>query len=227
MQKTGLYYRELIGLRKELLSLKNCQITFLTFSVTATGVLLGVATSIGRMSPVFELIFLFPLIVLVPSWWIFFDKATTITRVVGYYRILEDLVLERYSADQFVGWENALREFRKRHAASQLGPPANDDPHSWIRRLYHTIALRTGHKYWIISFSTFAALSALCVSMSIQAARSCFALAIALTALVLFLASFAWNVRLVWLFICGRHSYDSNEKYWKAILGVTQPRTHT
>jgi hypothetical protein len=37
---------------------------------------------------------IFPLVVLIPCWWGFFDKAKTITRIVGYIRILEGILLD-------------------------------------------------------------------------------------------------------------------------------------
>jgi hypothetical protein len=42
--------RERAALREELHNLESCQITFLTHSVTATGVLLGLGASLGSTS---------------------------------------------------------------------------------------------------------------------------------------------------------------------------------
>ena len=55
-------------------------------------------------------IYLVPLVVLIPCWWGFFDKAKTITRIVGYFRILEQLALvdgggTLDTIDRFLGWE--------------------------------------------------------------------------------------------------------------------------
>ena len=107
-----LYEQERKALREELYNLKSCQITFLTTSITATGLLLGLASTFAS-DPFKGIAFIFPLLVLIPSWWIFFDKATTITRVVGYYRILESLILDNCTAENYMGWENSLRLSRK------------------------------------------------------------------------------------------------------------------
>ena len=88
------YSKELDWLREELHNLKDCQVTFLTRSVIATAALLGLAVSLTSDSsfPPLGAFYLIPLIVVVPSWWIFFDKATTITRIVGYYRNIETVI---------------------------------------------------------------------------------------------------------------------------------------
>ncbi|MCK6463118.1 MAG: hypothetical protein L6Q29_04880 [Candidatus Pacebacteria bacterium] len=89
------YEREHKFLRDELSSLKECQIKFLTFSVTTTGLILGFfgKNYIPQNPPVLPgshvssgLIWLLPLVVLTSSMVDFFDKATTITRVVDYFR---------------------------------------------------------------------------------------------------------------------------------------------
>lgn len=156
MDETELYDRERVALREELHNLKNCQITFLTSSITATGVLLGIATSLASKEYI-GIIFLFPLIVLLPSWWVFFDKATTITRIVGYYRVLEGLILRHLHAANFIGWENALCKFRKLQSSRNNKPPK-----VLIKPLHSVLAdivlLQTGHRYWLISYYTFLAL---------------------------------------------------------------------
>jgi hypothetical protein len=103
---------EIKNLRTELYNLKECQIKFLTNAVTATGALLGLGTLVEK--PAYTaVVFLFPLAILLPAWWVFFDKATSITRIVGYYRLLEGLTLGKITRIQFIGWENSLNEFRQ------------------------------------------------------------------------------------------------------------------
>ena len=46
MNESELCEKERVALREELHNLKNCQITFLTLSITATGAILGIATSL-------------------------------------------------------------------------------------------------------------------------------------------------------------------------------------
>jgi len=112
MKRCTLYLKEHNLLRQELQGLKECQLRFLTLSVTVTALLLGyIAHSNPGSSG--NTYYLFPLVIVIPSWWIFFDKAKSISRIVGYYRNLEDLILQDDSDLQFDGWENALERFRK------------------------------------------------------------------------------------------------------------------
>lgn len=119
---TELCKKEHAFLRQELGHLKDCQIKFLTFSVMTTGLILGFISR-SKTAPLSEnpnllpgTLWLLPLVVLLPSWWIFFDKATTITRIVGYFRVIEKIILGQKVALKFLGWESALAEFRRRHA---------------------------------------------------------------------------------------------------------------
>ena len=109
-------------LRAEIQTLKHCQIQYFAITITATGVVLGLAEKLGGsvqklgIEPGRSLVYLAPLAIILPCWTIFFDKATTITRIVGYSRVLEQLLTGQARAKncKYVGWENALREFRKR-----------------------------------------------------------------------------------------------------------------
>lgn len=76
-------------LKHELRDLKDCQVRVLTFSIIGTGLILGF---IGEYASKLHgsSMWLLPLVVLLPSWWIFFDKATIIARIVGYLRVIEN-----------------------------------------------------------------------------------------------------------------------------------------
>jgi hypothetical protein len=218
------YNREIGVLREELLNLKHCQITFLTYSVTATGVLLGLGTLFSS-GPVLGIVFLFPLVFLLPAWWIFFDKATSITRVVGYYRVLETLILDkRYRAPSYKGWENSLREFRLLQVQGKLDCPKEHKCQWWHVRLRDVFNSKTGHRYWILCYCIFFTLSILCVLVSII-----FALLywfwpfflVTVMASIIFGVSACWNIKLVHKLICGSHQYNCNECFWKKILDLT------
>lgn len=223
------YFQEMHMLREELLSLKHCQITFLTFSVTATGILLGFGTLLGSSShTVLSVVFLFPLVFLVPAWWIFFDKATTITRIVGYYRILEKLVLDRqYSVSNFTGWENSLREFRLLQGQDKLACPINQRCVCFSPRLCDIFRLKTGHRYWLICYIIFFTLSLLCVVVSLTLAiafHNWVFLGIAIFTSMIFTASAYSNLRMVHKLIHGHSQYNCNECYWEQILGVPESK---
>lgn len=103
-------------LRKELQGLKECQIKLLSTAPVATGFLIGLPQMVAKGSDVdlpLHLCALLPLLVLLPAWWTFFDKARTITRIVGYYRVLEATVRGDFNPKWFPGWERALEVFRR------------------------------------------------------------------------------------------------------------------
>jgi hypothetical protein len=210
-----IYNNERIALREELHNLKNCQITFLTTSVTATGILLGLAPSIKPLLEP-EINFLIPLVILLPSWWIFFDKATTITRIVGYYRILEKLIIQGSKAKKFLGWENALGEFRNAQERNEL--KFTKTKHNFFHWLIKT-DLRTSHPYWIVSYFIFFGLSCLCMIGGIEHITTSHFL-IKLLSILLVILSALWNAKTVYKLINGRNSYDANEQFWKHILDV-------
>jgi hypothetical protein len=108
------------GLRRELEHLRWCQIQFFTFAVTSTLIYFGIIVRGGELSvPFFKasitsaLLTLLPLVILIPSMWIFFDETKTISRIVGYYIVLERVLLKKESYPNFTGWENGLQIFRK------------------------------------------------------------------------------------------------------------------
>lgn len=157
-----LYLREHKALREELHNLKSCQITFLTWSVVATVALL---TFFAKYSPtgLSGLPFLLPLGIILPCWWIFFDKATTITRIIGYYRQIEKLILGKSKPKNYLGWENALALFREYQQAGDLTfkPEKNFLAAFWkdlspFGLIFHT------RRYWLLVHYTFFGLSALC-----------------------------------------------------------------
>jgi hypothetical protein len=103
--------------REELTQLKTCQITFLSISITATALILSVSNKFqttGWVSDQFvsSLIFLTPLVILIPAGIIFFDKALTVSRAVGYIRILESLKMKKISSANYCGFENSLGLWR-------------------------------------------------------------------------------------------------------------------
>jgi hypothetical protein len=216
VSQVQLYEEERKALREELYNLKGCQITFLTTSITATGLLLGLAASLAPVSYK-GIAFFFPLIVLLPSWWIFFDKASTITRVVGYYRILESLILGHCTAENYVGWENSLHLFRRMQKEGKLRQPTNEEKIGILDWIKEMIFYKTGHRYWVTSYYTFFALSSVCTGISVILIDN---LWIGSFLSILFVISAVWNARMVWFLIHKRYSYDWNEHFWRQILKV-------
>lgn len=216
-----LFQLEMTALRQELYHLKSCQVTFLTFSVTATGVLLGMGGG-GVTRPNGGLLCLAPLVVLLPFWWVFFDKATTITRIVGYCRVLEGLSLGYYKAGRFTGWENALRLMREeQEAAKQMGTPHGvPTRHLQVwRDVAGMFALQTSHRYWIISYYTFFGLSVVCLLTGVHDLSSVLSPAPCVAAIAS-IGSAIWNARTVYALIHGDRSYNANEEKWRDLLRI-------
>jgi|HubBroStandDraft_6_1064221.scaffolds.fasta_scaffold361609_1 hypothetical protein len=221
----GVARKERKMLRAELNHLRVCQITFLTSAVTATGAILGFGTSLS--SPAMRaMIGIFPPLILLPAWWVFFDKATSITRIVGYSRVLEQILLQHRVANSFPGWENALRKFRDAQLETRLAWPPRGKPHdSFVRRLWRLIRFRTGHRYWLIANIVFAVLTSF--SLALPAIITDASGASALKPLPLFVSigavavfTLTCHFFIIWSLIYGRHSYDANEAFWQTILEV-------
>jgi hypothetical protein len=96
-------------LRAELQQLKKCQLQYFIISVTGTSIIFSLLNGPAQGK---ELFFLAPLLIILPCWWTFFDKATTITRLVGYTVWLESQLSSQDPV--YIGYETALQMFRQR-----------------------------------------------------------------------------------------------------------------
>ena len=231
-----LCHKEHTTLREELHNLKKCQVQFLTFAVTATGAILGIGAKIGQNHPVsMDTFYLFPLIILIPAWWIFFDKATTITRIVGYYRVLEQAILRPHSVKGFIGWERALVESREKQRKHYK--PEHYKPEDRILGFFKMLVLLTTQRYWSLTYYTFCVLSVLCILGSIfsppapQDILAVFAkiqdnthLFIAALAVAI---SSVYNIRVVWMLSWGKRSYEYNEQIWRDVLRAEKESDNT
>lgn len=203
------------NLRQELHNLKTCQITFFSLAITSTGLLLGLGSHFISERVPASLIFLSPLVIILPCWCIFFDKATTITRIVGYYRVLEQMIIGSTNpAPNYIGWESALAKVR-------------DDP------ARGKAAILLSHTYWIISWFTFGTLAALCLTISCVTfyaglqkypilTQNIVSPSIVLAFLLSFIA-FGYTSYLAYHLSLGKHSYNYHELRWREILRVDRP----
>jgi len=233
------------ALRHELRSLKNCQIQYFSISITATGLIIGFGTSLSSDNST-NLLFIGPLLIIIPCWWIFFDKATTITRIVGYFRVLEEIAVgsSRY---RYFGWETALSDFRRRQPRIQpsiiqikrtdeglrLYSSVKTDRGTLIkyaRRALRIVLIYEKNRYWICSWYTFFILSLFCfitfVSVSITDIKSSYGL-LFMTVIVgiILLLSVGFTFGHLYNLIFGKYSYRACEVYWRRILRhVRKPR---
>jgi hypothetical protein len=226
-----IYKRELIGkeldyLRTELHDLKDCQIKFVAFAVTGTGFLFGI-TSIKDV-PYSSLI---PLLIIIPTWWIFFDKAKTISRIIGYYRILEYLYndSENKYLEKFRGWENARTSYRKKEEEKKES--LNQRIQNFLKhfrssesrldlknKLIELITLQAS-SYWTISYGIFFGLSLVCILIFILKIREnsintfsgqLLSGLFFVTLIISMVVNFLTLLRLIW----GKYSYDANTRIW-------------
>lgn len=203
-------------LRAELAHLKDCQLRYYSLSVAATGVLVSIGTQLPPKSES-SVYYLAPLLIVVPCWWIFFDKATTITRIVGYLRLLDDFF--RHSNDRYaprhLGWETALQLRRSDKEASRPSGAVE-----WTKgykiALKEVLPLKTGHRYWGFTWYTFFFLSATCLALAWLSSGPTFSktyLALVATSAIVFVTTL-YNLYLVGDLAGGRRSYEHNYSEW-------------
>jgi len=203
--------KEFTFLKEEMRELKNCQVQFVTFSVTGTGVLFGLVAL--TRNELLGVSYLFPLTILLPSWLIFFDKARTITRIVGYYRIVEKLSLGQIDAE-FIGWENALAEFRRFEQEGKLKSSPEKD--TLISRIIKLVLLQAS-PYWTQIYFIFLGLSALSCFLSFRTKGD---MTIVIMAFILVGIFAIYNLKVLWELIWGLYSHKSNYENWKTILNA-------
>jgi len=216
-------------LRRELQDLKNCQVRYFSLSIAATGVLFGLGSDLF-MENAPTILFLVPLIIILPCWWIFFDKATTITRIVGYTRLLEAIITSLNKTDYYyIGWENALDKFRIERDKIQKGKPLYkklaDKFLNILAGCRILITFKTTHRYWIINWYTFFGIAVLCWTLgndivTCSNSLSCIYSIKFFGPGFLILFSTLFNLYLLGNLTDGKFSLRSSYIFWESILKV-------
>lgn len=204
------YYQEHKHLREELNNLKSCQVTFFTTTVTATGLILTVAAKISP--PTTSLGYLLPLTILIPSCVIFFDKAQSISRIVGYYRILEKFIIKDNCDWHFIGWESALKLFRSQDRKIICKDKGRSSP-GW---------------YLLLIYFCYLFLALFCIILYLLTQYPNLSLAnfyrkvgsdyIFIVISLIFLVSYIYNSIILFKLTSGNYSYDCNELVWKNVF---------
>lgn len=234
MTKSDEARAEIQLLRQELQELKRCQLQYFTLSVTGAAAILGFAGSMsnrGFLGPSL----LAPLAIIIPCWWIFFDKATTITRIVGYIRLLESVIADHPDPNLvYPGFEEALSIYRRLEddiregRAKRLQPTKPERRQSWL----HLLTLRTRHRYWMANLYTFILLAALCCVAGwglfgglgsparsghdgVSSAVRAWSVGIASMVTV---GSTFYGFHVVYQLVFGKYSYVTNEEFWRYAL---------
>jgi hypothetical protein len=205
-------------LRSEAQDLKRCQLQYFVLSITGTGALLGLAKffSVDHAGAAM----LAPLTILLPCWLLFFDKATTLTRLTGYVRLLEDFLGKKKGVTPiYIGYENALAKFRTEEA--KLG---NGQPEKGIQdRLLKMFYLGTRHRFWMINWYTFFSLSVVCCTAALRwninqtppSTPFFFVVAFSFFLVVLCATYTTWLIRQLTF---GKYSYDHVTEFWKMFM---------
>ena len=216
---TDILLREKDLIRTELQDLKSCQVRYFTLSVTAAGILIGIGSRLID-ADARGILYLAPLLVVLPCWWVFFDKASTITRIVGYLRVLEEMITGT-NADNLIyyGWERSLSIFRPDEQHVQWNSKLFDIKGNFIRiwKFIPTITSKTPHLYWFISWWTFFSLAVLTITMAFFTFEK-WSILMALILLCPALFSGSFTAELVSELADGKKSYDENEKFWRKLL---------
>jgi len=213
-------------LRQELNQLKDCQLRYFTLSVTGTAAIFGLVATLGK-SAILGVAFLAPLSIILPCWCIFFDKATTITRIVGYYRVFERMIADLPTADtKYIGYERALALYRKEDDGKGRDEMDQYQIVQKTRDFYKQKATlsqkKIRHRYWMINWFTYTMLSTFCCILSLLSLTlSCsfrpWHILIPVFSFVLTLI-FAWLTwKLMKQVAHGVYSYNENHCFWEFI----------
>jgi hypothetical protein len=142
----------------------------------------------------------------------FFDKAKTISRAVGYLRILEKVILHKIFVKEFSGFENGLKVFRQHQDEYRktLQKRKNSTISTFFEFDKRIMKIPT-FGYWGIVYIMFFSLSLLCVWLSyIFCTNDTFP--IIQYAYLLFLLVGYINWRTLFRITIGTWSYDANEE---------------
>lgn len=222
--------REITALREDLHDLKRCQLQYFALAITSTGLILGLADIFSDNYK--GLAILAPLFVILPSWAIFFDKATTIARIVGYQRCLEKQLQEEKQIYLYLGYERALAKFRAHEEEAWQAIPPDIRSRFKIPSLPDLLLLKTRHRFWMINWYTFAFLAVVCctaggyilinhpyTSFYIPSAVLYIPLVIAV---VLTVISIVYTFYLIHSLTHGGLSYNACFLKWKYILDINR-----
>lgn len=232
MNDRGVILKEIETLREDLRELKKCQVQYFSLSITGTGGILGLA-AILNSSPLKGLALLAPLVIILPCWLIFFDKATTITRTVGYQRILERCIKnEDQGKYVYRGYENALADYR--HNELRIWQEINAKPKPDKPSMWRMLILETRHRYWMINWYTFALLSFLCcasyLDLRMKEIKLILPFGVQITAperslwggiaFTLAILCAIYTFRMVVSLTQGQYSYDVCTLIWEEVLST-------
>jgi len=153
----------------------------LTIGVVGAGVMLGFIDSTTETERV--VLFLLPLAIILPLWTTFFDKARTISRIVGFMRVQEALCSNN-SGSKIMGWETALKQYWSlketvwdnvdgrdeliKHLDESNYTHANDEAGGGKGRHLRSRSKLYSYFFWATSYSVFAIIGLSSLALSLR-----------------------------------------------------------
>ena len=139
---------QLVSLREELLQVKKCQYSLLTFEITGTCLLIGLVMTAIADLPANDisfwhlLLFFLPIVTILPSTMIIFDKGITSSRISGYFRVQEESIMQGKKLANDNGWENNCQNFRDNMDSLKRPHDATHSmtqgPNNFYRMIFYT-----------------------------------------------------------------------------------------
>jgi hypothetical protein len=231
MRFSDFYNNELSEIKLEIRNFKRNQLTILFTTVSAAGLLLGLATSLTQMKNLnleqngnlIAIAFLAPLIVIIPFCHFFFENIRSMAQAVGYCRVMENINLGLIYASKYHGWENAIGIFRG--DKEQWHKDVESDSTKTQSR--KASLFKPEHPFWQLSYFTFFGLSIVCVSVSISFLDkygTTWGWVILLFFTVALLISVYLTFRTIRSLIKGNDTIDHYEAVWRKVLEVSRTR---
>ena len=214
--------------RSDIADLKKCQLQYFTLSITGTAAILSISNYFISLEQINYFVPLTPLLIALPCWWIFFDKAHTISRNIGYVQVLEEILIDNKKAgNYYFGFENALRKLRNNGEDKTIKIIKPTLEKKCIFELFKFNKHR--FRYWTLNWIVFTFLSYLCCTFSwiilYRHHSSClFSSENTFQLFILFISSFfvlvtsIYTLFIVKKLVFGEYSYNSYYKIWKLIL---------
>lgn len=211
-------------LRAEAQELKRCQLQYFLLSVGGAGAVFAFG---GSDHAEFEMLSsLSALAIVIPCWWTFFDKATTLTRLVGYTRVWLEREL-REDEPFYHGYEDALYRFRiHEDSVRDLKDKIEQESQGYVtvparefRRWAAVLAFRTRHRYWVVNWWAFFSLSSAALALPLLrgadlADEKLVTYMISLSAVLL---SALYTLRILVSLCEGRFSYRNVTTLWSNV----------
>lgn len=226
---------EHLNLRHEMNHLRTCQMQFLSFGIAGSATIFGLLSrdlTSSFNTPdekfYFSIFFFIPLVLLIPSMFIFFDKAKTFNRIVGYYYWIERVLSDETRIPIFHGWENSLRIFRATH---------KDDDKIKFKINQIMEVFKTNRLYWKYTFIFFTLLMVICFIPSLTTLATGFDVSqpttinlsiIVILMMILTGYSIMTNAAVFFHLVEGNFSAEKNTEKWGVVLKINKcPKCNT